>query len=186
MFKKRKTQTAGPSGKPACGEGGQGSQADWVPERSAPACHPYRTSENLGERRGGDCGVPGGFSRWGWLKGSQAAALGSQTFGKAMKSQLCTCLLGLPPAKGKLACQVGEEGLCGQGQGSATLRGDALAGRREISEQEVNQPAPSQGKLGSNPRGHHKPGCPRPSLGEASGCHVQEGTPEWGPHGTTA
>ena len=129
MFKTRKTQTAGPSGKPACGEGGHGSQADWVPERSAPACHSYRTSENLGERRRWGWklrGFPGEFSRWGWLKGSQAAALGSQTFGKAMKSQLCTCLLGLPPAKAKLARRVGEEGLCGQGQGSAPLRGDAF------------------------------------------------------------
>ena len=51
---------------------------------------------------------------WGWLKGSQVTALGSQMFGKAMNSQLCKGL----GANGDPARWAGE--------GSASLRGDAF------------------------------------------------------------
>ena len=62
------------------------------------------------ERGAGTTGVPRGLLEVGVAEREPSCSSGLTNFGTAMKSQRCACLLGLPPASGKLARRVGESG----------------------------------------------------------------------------
>ena len=77
------------------------------PWRGGPYCHSHRTIRDLG-RGAGTTGAPRGLPEVGVAKREPSCSSGLTNFGTVMKSQWCACLLGPPPASGKLPRRVGE------------------------------------------------------------------------------
>lgn len=121
MFKESKTQAARRSGKQACGEGDRKARPTGSLEgRPLPVTH-TGPSETLGKRPR-DHRVPRGLLEVGVAEREPSCSSGLTNFGTAMKSHQCACLLGLPPASGKLARRTGEAGgVGGVGQGSEVM-----------------------------------------------------------------
>lgn len=89
---------------------GTGKPDPLGPWKGGPCLSLTQDHQRPWERGAGTTGVPRGLLEVGVAEREPSCSSGLTNFGTAMKSQRCACLLGLPPASGKLARRVGESG----------------------------------------------------------------------------
>lgn len=89
---------------------GTGQPDPLGPWKGGPCLSLIQNHQRPWERGAGTTGVPRGLLKVGVAKREPSCSSGLTNFGTVMKSQWCACLLGPPPASGKLARRVGEAG----------------------------------------------------------------------------